>query len=293
MKPQDESVFRFRAVRSGQFSLGEDPEPMIQQQLARLNFFEGSVGSAGCSVLDWGCGTGYNCSWLISVGRAKEAVGFDSSEDSIAIAKATEPGIEFIVADSCDPELQIRPGYWDRIISCEVLEHVVDMHAFLKNLRRHLSPKGVAFVSTPNRLVFSLGHEPSPVNKEHIKELTPNEFISLVKQYFSTVAIYGQQFQDDALLDSWKNDVRKKIAELEKGTRWKEKHRTRLKDIDLIKRVYQISPVRAGWKLFRWRVLPAIRGLIHPAKAPYMHYDFDFTTADLGKSLWMCAILRP
>jgi SAM-dependent methyltransferase len=293
MKLQDDSVFRFRAVRSGRLSLEEDPEPMIQQQLARLKFFENSVGSAGCTVLDWGCGTGYNCSWLISVGRAKEAVGFDLSEGSIAIAKATEPGIEFIVADACDPMLGIRPGYWDRIISCEVLEHVPDMRAFLKNLHRHLSQDGVAFVSTPNRLVFSLGHEPSPVNKEHIKELTPDEFISLLKQYFSSVTIYGQQFRDDSLLDSWKNDVRKKIAELEKGTRWIEKSPTRLKDIGLLNRLYRIGPVRAGWKLFRWQVLPAIRDFFHPTKAPYMHYDFDFVTGDLDKSLWICAVLHP
>jgi 2-polyprenyl-3-methyl-5-hydroxy-6-metoxy-1,4-benzoquinol methylase len=45
-----------------------------------------------------------------------------------------------------------------------VLEHVPDMPAFLPNLRRHLAAGGAAFVTTPNRPVFSLGHEPSPVN---------------------------------------------------------------------------------------------------------------------------------
>jgi hypothetical protein len=58
-----ESVYRFRAVPSGRVPLEDDPEPMVQQQLARLYFFEREVGALGRRVLDWGCGTGFNCAW--------------------------------------------------------------------------------------------------------------------------------------------------------------------------------------------------------------------------------------
>ncbi|WP_165251872.1 class I SAM-dependent methyltransferase [Paludisphaera soli] len=293
MTSTSDEVFRYRAVRSRGVSLEEDPEPMIQQQLARLKFFERTVGTEGRSVLDWGCGTGYNCAWLATTGRAREAVGFDVSADSIAIAAEAAPEVEFLVADSCDPDLHIRPGRWDRILSCEVLEHVPDMPEFLANMRRHLAPDGVAFVSTPNRQVFSLGHEPSPMNKEHIKELQLDEFHELVGRYFSDVTIYGQQFRDDALLEAWKDDVRAKIAKLAEGTRWKEARASRLKRIPLLERLHRVGPLRAAWRQARWRAWPAITSRLRPATPGYMHGDFEFVTGDLTRSLWLCAVLRP
>src|SRR5436305_14478539 len=103
----NDSVFRFRAIRSGHVPLEQDPEPMIQQQYARLQFFDRQLGAAGCRVLDWGCGSGFNCDWLKRTGRAREVAGFDLSADAVTLARKACPGIPFYVADACAPDLDL------------------------------------------------------------------------------------------------------------------------------------------------------------------------------------------
>jgi len=58
----------------------------------------------------------------------------------------------------------------------------------------------MAFISTPNRDVFSIGHKPSSVNRENVKELNREEFERLLQPYFSEVQIWGQRFKKKALL---------------------------------------------------------------------------------------------
>ena len=290
-----ESVFRFRAVPSGRTALEDDPEPMVQQQLARLHFFERQVGARARRILDWGCGSGFNCAWLLREGHAAEVAGFDLCADAIALANRAYPDVTFAVADACDPELDLAPGRWDRILSCEVLEHVPDMPAFLANLRRHLHPQGVAFVSTPNRLVFSLGHEPSPVNKEHIKELTLDEFRTLLRPHFARCEIYGQRFRDPARRAAWAADVRAKIALCQRGVRWEEKPtmRSRMKQLPPICWAHGVPVLRDAWRAVRWGWVPRVRQWVWPARPPYRWSEFEFLAGDVTDALWFCAILRP
>jgi SAM-dependent methyltransferase len=289
------AVYRSRAIRSAGIAIEDDPEPMVQQQLARLKFIDEKVGVRGCRVLDWGCGSGFNCTWLKGTGQVREAMGVDLSADAIHLARQAYPDVEFAVGNACDPALAIRPKHWDRIISCEVLEHVPDMTGFLANLRRHLSDDGVAVVSTPNRLVFSLGHEPSPVNREHIKELTLGEFSRLLTPHFSGVEIYGQNFKTQTLLEAWKDDVRRKIHQLERGTRWATAptFTQRWRRNGLIDRLYQIAPLRAAWRFARWKIVGGIRTRVEMARNTYDYRDFEFVTGDLSDSVWFCGILRP
>jgi SAM-dependent methyltransferase len=291
----NESVFRFRAVPSGRVPIEDDPEPMVQQQLARLHFFARQVGTRGRRVLDWGCGSGFNCAWLRQQGQAAEVAGFDCSADAITLARRAYPDVVFSVADACDPTLELRSGRWDRILSCEVLEHVPDMPAFLANLRRHLGPDGIAFVSTPNRLVFSLGHEPSPVNKEHVKELTLDEFRDLLRPHFTHCEMYGQCFKNPDLLAAWEADVRRKIELCQRGVRWVERPtlRARLRRLPPVRWAYDISPLRGAWRAVRWGLAPRLRSWVRPPRKPYRWSDFEFVSDDFSASLWFCAVLRP
>jgi SAM-dependent methyltransferase len=291
----DDRVFRFRAIPSHGVAVDDDPEPMVQQQLARLYFFKEIVGAAGCRLLDWGCGSGFNAPWLVRQAEASEVVGFDLSDAAIGLARATYPSFPFLIADACDPDLAIQPGSWDRILSCEVLEHVPDMPAFLANLRRHLADDGVAFVSTPNRMVFSLGHEPSPVNKEHIKELTLDEFAALLRPHFSEIAIYGQRFRDLALRTSWETDVRNKIQQCKAGTRWtlRESPRSRLRKWRAVEWAYQVPVFRSAWRALRWQLGGKLQRMLWPPRAPYRWSDFEFVSEHLEDSVWFCAVLRP
>ena len=293
--PIADRAFRFRAVRSPGASLDDDPEEMVQQQLARLHFFDRLLGAAGRRVLDWGCGSGFNCHWLQSAAGARDVLGFDLSPDAVALARQSFPGLDFRVADACNPALRLRPGAWDRILSCEVLEHVPDMPAFLPNLRRHLAAGGAAFVTTPNRPVFSLGHEPSPVNKDHIKELDLDEFVGLVRPHFSRVAVYGQRFKDAGLLAAWQADVRRKIRACQEGTRWVEREPlgARLRRWKLVNWAYEVPVLRSAWQALRWGAAARLRRVLKPAAPPYRWTDFEFVSADLSDALWFCAVLRP
>jgi SAM-dependent methyltransferase len=288
-------AFRFRAVRSPGVSVDDDPEPMVQQQFARLQFFDRRLGAAGLRVLDWGCGSGFNCQWLRREAGAREVLGFDASPDAVDLARQSFPGLDFRVADACDPALNLRPGSWDRILSCEVLEHVPDMPAFVANLRRHLAADGAAFVTTPNRPVFSLGYEPSPVNKEHVKELNHDEFVALLRPHFSRVEVYGQRFKDAGLLAAWQADVRQKIRACREGTRWveKESFRARLRRWKVVNWAYEVSALRSAWKALRWGAAARLKRALRPAAPPYRWTDFEFAPSDLSDALWLCAVVRP
>jgi SAM-dependent methyltransferase len=290
-----DQAFRFRAVRSPGVSVDDDPEEMVQQQFARLRFFDRLLGAAGCRVLDWGCGSGFNCQWLKHAAGAHEVLGFDVSPDAVGLARQSFPDLDFLVADACDPALCLRPGTWDRILSCEVLEHVPAMPAFVANLRRHLAADGAAFVTTPNRLVFSLGHEPSPVNREHVRELDRDEFAALLRPHFSHVEIYGQRFKDVKLLEAWMADVRRKIQACQNGTRWAEKEsfRARLRRWRLVNWVYEVPALRSTWKALRWGAAAGLRRALKPVVPPYRWTDFEFVSSDLSQAVWFCAVLRP
>jgi trans-aconitate methyltransferase len=290
-----ESVFRFRAIPSRSVPLEDDPEPMVQQQLARLHFFRRQVGARGQRALDWGCGSGFNCAWLLRQGEAAEVAGFDCSTDAITLARRAYPDVDFSVADACDPALALSPGRWGRILSCEVLEHVPDMPGFLANLRRHLAPDGIAFVTTPNRLVFSLGHEPSPVNKEHVRELTLDEFRDVLRPHFAHCEIYGQRFKDPALLAAWEADVRRKIELCNRGIRWVEKPalRSRLRRLPPVRWAYNQASLRNAWRFVRWDLAPRLHHWVRPQRGPYRWSDFEFVSDNLDDSVWLCAVLRP
>jgi 2-polyprenyl-3-methyl-5-hydroxy-6-metoxy-1,4-benzoquinol methylase len=289
----DDRVFAARAVRSPGTAVESDPEPMVQQQYARLNFFEHQLGTDARRILDWGCGSGFNCQCLLRT-PDREVVGFDISPEAIELARRCYPGIDFRVADACDPELDLGAYSWDRVISCEVLEHVPDMRAFVANLRRHLAPGGAAFVSTPNRLVFSLGYEPSPVNREHIRELTRTELLALLAPHFNRVEIYGQRFKDSRLLERWRADVRAKIRECEAGTRWLERQpvRTWLRKWRAVDWAYRVPALRDAWRAVRWRLAGRLQRALWPAPPPYLWSDFEFVIGDPHDALWFCAVLR-
>ncbi len=262
---------------------------MVQQQLARLMFVSEHIELKDKRILEFGCGEGLNCDFLS--GEAASICGFDLSETCVDLAKERYPRIQFLSADGCDPRLDISAGSWDVVLSFEVLEHVPDMMAFLRNLQRHVKPDGIVFLSTPNREIFSLGHEPSPINREHIKELNFNELQRLLQGEFTNVEIWGQRFKKPELLSAWSDDTRKKISQLEMGTRW-DSHKRPLADNPLAKLLYRNSAVRKAWKFLRWDLIEPMNRRKALRNRPYGYEDFEFTK-DSDDALWFCAILRP
>lgn len=275
----------YRAVRNLSVRIENDPEEMVQQQLARLRFMLERLPLNGSSILEFGCGSGLNAAYLLEHASISRYVGFDFSSDAVALARTQYPTIEFLQGDGCDRDLNINAGHWDLVFSTEVLEHVPDTDAFVANMNRHLRPGGVLFLSTPNRDIFSLGHEPSPINREHIKEPNRSEFESLLSRHLRNYEIVGQRFSRPALLEAWKRETERKIVMLQSGLRWPEATPEAAWKQTLRRNIV----VRTLWSVVRRSILEPWRAKRALKSRPYSFADFEFSS-DTSDALWFCAI---
>lgn len=103
----------------------------------------------GSAVLDLGCGNGSFLSLFQQ--RGWHLYGVDFSPTGIEFAKKTYPEIDFTLANAELPggDLLKRVGPMDLIISTEVIEHLYDPKAFLRNAYCLLKPGGILVLTTP------------------------------------------------------------------------------------------------------------------------------------------------
>jgi 2-polyprenyl-3-methyl-5-hydroxy-6-metoxy-1,4-benzoquinol methylase len=95
------------------------------------------------SILDVGCGSGENLAALAAVGRY-ELSGVDVSKEGIELARKAVPGAHLL--EVLDVERRALPEKFDLVMSIQVVEHIVDDMAAIRNMaamsRRYL------FIST-------------------------------------------------------------------------------------------------------------------------------------------------
>lgn len=103
----------------------------------------------GSVVIDLGCGNGSFLSLFQD--RHWRLFGSDFSPSGIQFARTTFPNITFVLADAERPagDLLQQAGLADVIISTEVIEHLYDPKAFLRNGHDLLKPGGMLLLSTP------------------------------------------------------------------------------------------------------------------------------------------------
>ena len=192
---QEQELFEGIPVTTA-LAFEEEPSSVIHEQLARLQFIESRLSFNGRRVLDFGCGTGYNSYYLAARQSPAEVVGLDISEKCIAHCRQHygHMNTSYHVRDCLvhDPGL----GEFDIIISCEVIEHVEDQERYLDILARYLKPDGTAFITTPNRALFSLGKDVS-LNVTHVRELFFEEFRGLLRHRFADFEIHSQVHRGD------------------------------------------------------------------------------------------------
>jgi SAM-dependent methyltransferase len=95
----------------------------------------------GARVLDVGVGLGRVLGEMSRLDR----YGIDISHDYLQRAK--EKGID--VAFARIEDMPYKAGFFDAILACDVLEHVIDLHACCLQLMRVLKPGGVLIVRVP------------------------------------------------------------------------------------------------------------------------------------------------
>ena len=101
------------------------------------------------SVLDAGCGTGANLSFLKSMLNPGYLGGFDIAPRAAQWTKQKCPSADVYVSDICDPML--HRAQYDLILSCDVI-YIPGIAASIEGLKRlveHLAPGGIFVLNVP------------------------------------------------------------------------------------------------------------------------------------------------
>lgn len=113
---------------------------------------------SGLRLLDIGCGAGLLCEPFTRLGA--QVIGVDPSASNIAAAKLHAEKGHLSIDYRCTTieEIDARERF-DIVLAMEVVEHVVDVGAFLDRCASMLKPGGMMVVSTLNRnwKSFALG----------------------------------------------------------------------------------------------------------------------------------------
>jgi SAM-dependent methyltransferase len=109
------------------------------------------VASGARTVLEVGCGDGYNCGRLADAGL--DVAGVDWSRNGIAHAKRLVPKGRFFCGDIRDEEFKRAfPEPFDVVLLIEVLEHIppADCAPALRSMADCLKPGGLFVITTPS-----------------------------------------------------------------------------------------------------------------------------------------------
>ncbi len=97
----------------------------------------------GARILDAGCGSGRN---MVELARYGTVTGVELSETSVALARARKTGE--VIAGSI-LEMPFADDSFDLAVSLDVIEHLEDDLAALRELRRTVAPGGALLITVP------------------------------------------------------------------------------------------------------------------------------------------------
>lgn len=132
-------------------------------------------------LLEIGCGEGRGIDLLTPKVNSYTAV--DKIKEVVAKLSKQYPEGNFIQSNI--PPLPFEDESFNSIVSFQVIEHIKDDVAYLKEIHRILKPGGVALLSTPN-IKMTLSRNPW-----HIREYTASELTELCASIFTTVEMKG------------------------------------------------------------------------------------------------------
>ncbi|MBI2716597.1 MAG: methyltransferase [Rhizobiales bacterium] len=146
----------------------------------RSNIVKRISGANVANILDFGCGVGLGIRPLREAFPECRIVGCDPSQESLVLARASEPDCEFMESSAIEPKQQ-----FDIVTAVSVFHHIVpsDRDAALRYCFERLKPGGRLFVFEHNPYNPLTRHLVSrcPVDRDAIL-LKPNETVARFKR---------------------------------------------------------------------------------------------------------------
>ena len=146
---------------------------------------------SGGNMLEIGTGAGRGVEVMAKI--VDNYTGIDKNAPLLKELSEKYPKFSFI--DMFIPPLKgLVDNTFDYIVTFQVIEHIADDNAFLKEAFRVLKPGGKLFLTTPNR-IMSLTRNPW-----HEREYLSLELKNLMEKYFKNVVakgIHGNQLVND------------------------------------------------------------------------------------------------
>lgn len=161
----------------------------------------------GKKFLEVGCGLGYFSNKASRLGA--KVSGIDIGPKLVAINKKLTPNGKFMVSSAS--KLPFKDESFDVVLSTEVIEHVENQKAALKEMSRVLKKNGILVITTPNRIFKPLfdflswirirpyhGNENWIYSWDMIKTMSRNGLKLEKEKYFNFIA-------PNAFLDNFEN----------------------------------------------------------------------------------------
>jgi ubiquinone/menaquinone biosynthesis C-methylase UbiE len=157
------------------------------RHLAAYEFVKGQVSSQQ-TILEVGCGEGYGSNYLSK--SCKEIIGIDVEISAVEHARKKYTTGNCTFKEYNGSNIPYGDNYFDFIVSFQVIEHVDNDAAFVKELGRVLKPGGTAFITTPNK-TYRLKPGQKPWNRYHKREYYPKELETVLHGAFPKAVVWG------------------------------------------------------------------------------------------------------
>jgi SAM-dependent methyltransferase len=169
---------------------GQVNDDLWAEHVARYAF--AATFAAGKRVLDAGCGTGYGALELARRGGA--VTGIDVAWEAVDYAKGqgTGDGGQVSYCRASAGAMPFASESFDFVVAFEVIEHLVDWRALVREARRVLAPEGTFLVSTPNRAYYAESRGAEGPNPFHVHEFEYDEFRAALEEFFPRVELLLQ-----------------------------------------------------------------------------------------------------
>lgn len=149
---------------------------------------------ASMKLLEVGMGDGYGAALLASAGHDVTAVDVDEATVSFAAERYSGDSCRFLAYDG--RRLPFGDASFDAVVSMQVIEHVEEDMAFVRELRRVLRPGGRCWLTTPNRPERVADDQPV-WNTFHQREYWTHQLQSVLEPVFRDVVIRGISARED------------------------------------------------------------------------------------------------